>query len=239
MRKTILCITLLLAVTMAITAGADSNDSMQAETTEVAQRAADENSLDVRIFRFLNDSIKNRLFDFLMPVVTDFRRSRIIVILVWAALIILGGQKGRWAGLMLILLVAAADQFSSSLIKPLVERMRPCEVLGNINLWYGQEGWIVTPYEVVGGYKTSFSFPSSHAANITSSMLFLALAYRRWKILPITVMILVSFSRIYVGVHWPSDVAAGMALGALLAVCAYLAFRHITIEKKKPEENKG
>ena len=203
-----------------------------------AARAVDEDSIDVRIFRFLNGSIKNPLLDGLMPVVTDFRRSRVIVILVWAALVILGGQKGRWAGLMIILLVAASDQLSSSLIKPLVERMRPCEVLGNIHLWYGPEGWIVTPLEVIGGYKTSFSFPSSHAANITSSMLFLALVYRRWAAVPVTVMILVSLSRIYIGVHWPSDVLAGMALGAILAVCAYLAFRRITLDKK-PVENPG
>ena len=250
-----LCITLLLAVSAAIPAGADlpearsgdslgappsyaeSTDSMQVGTAGAVQRSIDEDSLDVRLFRFLNGSTRNDLFDFLMPVVTDFRRSRVIVILVWAALIIFGGPKGRWAGLMMILLVAASDQLSSHLIKPLVERMRPCEVLGSIHFWYGPEGWIVTPPDVMGGFKTSFSFPSSHAANITSSMLFLALAYRRWAALPIAVMILVSFSRIYVGVHWPSDVAAGMALGAVLAVPAYLFFRRISFERKRAGEN--
>ena len=216
-----------------------AEEDVSTDGVRAPARRVDEGSIDVRFFRFLNGSIRNVLFDQLMPIVTDFRRSRIIVILVWAALVILGGQKGRWAGLMIILLVAASDQLSSSLIKPLVERMRPCEVLGNVHLWYGPEGWIVTPLEVIGGYKTSFSFPSSHAANITSSMLFLALVYRRGAVLPVTVMILVSFSRIYKGVHWPSDVLAGMALGALLAAAAYLAFTRITSEKKKPEENPG
>ena len=161
------------------------------------------------------------------------------MILVWAALVILGGAKGRWAGLMIILLVAASDQLSSQLIKPLVERMRPCEVLGSVHFWYGPEGWIVTPPEAVGGFKSSFSFPSSHAANITSSMLFLALAYRRWAALPLVVMLLVSFSRIYIGVHWPSDVVAGMALGAALALIAYLAFRRISLDRKKSVEIPG
>jgi undecaprenyl-diphosphatase len=253
--RIVLCIMLLFIVSTAIPAGADSvqarsgdslgaapsyaesADSMQVETAGAARPAVDEDSLDVRLFRLLNGSIRNALFDFLMPVVTDFRRSRVIVILVWAALVIFGGPRGRWAGLMLILLVAASDQLSSHLIKPLVERMRPCELLGSVHFWYGPEGWLVTPPEVVGGFKTSFSFPSSHAANITSSMLFLALAYRRWAALPIVVMILVSFSRIYVGVHWPSDVMAGMALGAILAVPVYLIFRRISFEKKKSVEN--
>jgi undecaprenyl-diphosphatase len=237
--RIVICITLLLAVSTAILAGVDSYDSVQVDTAGVARRIVDEDSLDVQLFRFLNGSIKNGLLDFLMPVATDFRRSRVIVILVWAALVILGGTKGRWAGLMIILLVAASDQLSSQLIKPLVERMRPCEVLGSVHFWYGPEGWIVTPPEAIGGFKSSFSFPSSHAANITSSMLFLALAYRRWAPLPIIVMILVSFSRIYIGVHWPSDVLAGMALGAALAIPAYLIFRRIPFEKEKPEENRG
>jgi undecaprenyl-diphosphatase len=208
-----------------------------ARTGRATARRIDEDSLDVRIFRVLNGSIRNGVFDLLMPVVTDFRRSRIVVILVWAALVIFGGQKGRWAGLMIILLVAASDQLSSQVVKPLVERMRPCEVLGSVHLWYGPEGWIVTPPEAVGGFKSSFSFPSSHAANITSSMLFLALAYRRWAALPIAVMILVSFSRIYIGVHWPSDVLAGMVLGAALAAAAYLVFRRISFDGKKPVVN--
>lgn len=254
-----LCITLLLAVSAVIPARADlpetrSGDSLGAPLPQAAHadsassirsgstRAAlpvDEGSLDVRLFRFLNGSIKNGLFDFLMPIVTDFRRSRVIVILVWAALIIFGGPKGRWAGLMMILLVAASDQLSSHLIKPLAERMRPCESLGSVHLWYGLKGWIVTPPYAVGGFKTSFSFPSSHAANITSTMLFLALAYRRWSAIPIAVMVLVSFSRIYVGVHWPSDVTAGMALGAILAIPAYLIFRRIPIDRKRVGENPG
>jgi len=232
-----ICITLLLVVSTAILAGIDSHDSVQVDTAGVTRRIVDEDSLDVRIFRVLNGSLRNGLFDFLMPIVTDFRRSRIVVVLVWAALVIFGGQKGRWAGLMIILLVAASDQLSSHVIKPLVERMRPCEVLGSVHFWYGPEGWIVTPPEAVGGFKGSFSFPSSHAANITSSMLFLALAYRRWAALPIVVMILVSFSRIYIGVHWPSDVAAGMALGAALAAAAYLVFRRISFNGKKSVEN--
>ncbi len=195
-------------------------------------------NLDIRIFRYLNGGpIRNPLFDALMPVITDLSRWRVVLLLVWAGLVIIGGSKGRWAALVLIPIIAASDQLSSQVMKPIFERMRPCEVLGGINLWYGPEGWIVTPAEVVGGYKTSFSFPSSHAANITSSMLFLSLVYRRWMALPLTVMVLVSFSRIYIGVHWPLDVAVGMALGAVIAILAYLIFRRVYREEKKGSED--
>ena len=182
-------------------------------------------SLDVRVFRRLNGSIANPVFDGIMPLASNFDKSRIMVIVIWSALVIFGKARGRWAALMLIPIIVASDQLTSSVIKPLVERMRPCEVLGTVHLWYGARGWITTSAEVTRSYKASFSFPSSHAANITASMLFLGLVYRRWLAPLLAVAFIVSFSRIYIGVHWPSDVAAGMALGAGIAWLAYKLFK--------------
>ena len=199
------------------------------ETDEpfVAPPAPDEGSLEVRVFRLLNEKAANPVLDIIMPIVTDFRRSRIVLLLVWAALVFFGGNRGRWAALMLILLVAATDQLSASVIKPLVGRSRPCEVLGSIHLWYGPEGWITTPAEVVRSYKSSFSFPSSHATNIAGAMLFLGLVFRKtlWPLL--IVAVLVSWSRVYIGVHWTSDIIVGMAIGALLGWLAWIAFREL------------
>jgi len=194
--------------------------------------------LDRRMFRLLNGSIRNALFDILMPVITDFRKWRAIVILIWSGLVLFGGTRGRWAALVLIPLVVASDQISSHALKPLLARLRPCEVLGNVHLWYGKEGWITTPIEVVRSYKSSFSFPSSHAANITASMLFLGLVYRRILALSLTFALLVSLSRVYIGVHWPLDVLSGMALGALLGWLAFVLFRKVTqsVRDRVPSE---
>lgn len=190
----------------------------------VAPPAPDEGSLEVRIFRVLNSGAANPVLDFIMPIVTDFRRSRIVLLLVWAVLVLFGGNRGRWAALMLIPLVAATDQLSASVLKPLVGRSRPCEVLGNIHLWYGPEGWITTPAEVVRSYKSSFSFPSSHATNITGAMLFLGLVFRKTLLPLLIVAALVSWSRVYIGVHWTSDIIVGMAIGALLGWLAWIVF---------------
>ena len=200
----------------------------------VAPPAPDSRSLDVRAFRFLNGRIANPVFDAIMPVATDLDRWRVAILLVWAGLVLFGRAKGRWTALMLIPIIAASDQLSSSVIKHLVERMRPCEVLGGVHLWYGPEGWITTPAEVVRSYKSSFAFPSSHAANITASLLFLGLAYRRLLAPLLAIAALVGFSRIYIGVHWPSDVLAGTAIGAVIACVAYIVFRRIY-----PREREG
>ena len=172
---------------------------------------------EIALFRFLNGAVANPLFDLVMPVATNLDRWRIALLLVWAALVFFGGAKGRWAALGIILLVAASDQISSSLLKPLVGRMRPCEVIGGVRMWRGEAGWITTPIEVTRSWKSSFAFPSSHAANITATMFFLAALYRRARWWLVALALVVSFSRVYVGVHWPGDVLFGMALGAALA----------------------
>lgn len=194
---------------------------------QCAPAPPDSTSLDVRAFRLLNGALVNPVLDRVMPLATDFDRWRIAVIFIWAALVLFGRSKGRWAALVLIPVIAASDQISSHVMKPLFERMRPCEVLGGVHLWHGSEGWITTPVEVVRSYKSTLSFPSGHAANITASMLFIGLVYRRALAPALAVALIVSFSRIYIGVHWPSDVLAGMALGAAIAVPAYALFRRL------------
>ena len=205
----------------------------------VAPPAPDETSLEVRLFRLFNGEAANPVLDLIMPIVTDFRRSRIVLLVVWALLVLFGGTRGRWAALILIPLVAATDQLSASVIKPLVSRSRPCEVLGSVHFWYGPEGWITTPAEVIRSFKSSFSFPSSHATNITGAMLFLGLAFRKtlWTLL--FVALLVSYSRVYIGVHWTSDIIVGMVLGALLGWLAWIAFKWLyrNMIKRSDDQN--
>ncbi len=204
-----------------------------------APAAPDPSSLDVRAFRLLNGAAENSAFDAVMPFLTDFDKWRIGVILIWCALVLFGGARGRWAAFMLIPVIAASDQLSSSVMKPVFERLRPCELIGNVHLWLEDGGWMTTPAEVTRSYKNSFSFPSSHATNITASMLFLGLVWRRWLAPLLAVAILVSYSRIYTGVHWPSDVLAGMLVGAAIAVLAYLLFRRFYREPARGEARDG
>ena len=187
---------------------------------------------DVAVFRAVNSGMRNPFFDLAMPFITDFDNWRVLLLLVWLAMLVFGGRRGRWAAVLLVLAVAASDQVCASVIKPLVGRLRPCEVLGQVHFWNDTHGWITTPAVVTGSFKSSFSFPSNHASNITAAMLLLGLVYRKalpWLLL---VALTVSFSRVYTGVHWPLDVVAGMAVGAVLAWLAWLAFRRVMARRK-------
>jgi undecaprenyl-diphosphatase len=70
-------------------------------------------------------------------------------------------------------------------------------------------------------------------------MLFLGLVYRRQLIPLLFLAVLVSYSRIYIGVHWPLDAAAGMALGGLIGWCGYILFRKLYRESTVSDNENG
>ncbi|HLP17102.1 MAG TPA: phosphatase PAP2 family protein [Bacteroidota bacterium] len=176
-------------------------------------------SIDVALFFFINHSLANPVFDIVMPFVTDLNRIRagqILYVSAWLLLMIKGGRNGRVAGVMLIVGIVVSDQLSSSVLKPLVGRIRPCHVLPNVRLLV----------ECGGG----LSFPSSHAVNnfCAAAILSSFFASRRWVFFSIAS--LVAFTRPYVGVHYPSDIAGGAVIGA---ACGYLlAFLWIEIDRR-------
>lgn len=154
--------------------------------------------VDVRLFMLLNQEWTSRALDTVMPFLTDFDHWRLPLILVLLVFLARGGTEVRLGILFAVLAVAAADQISSAGIKPLFERARPFDVIEGTRQLVGAHG---------------YAFPSSHAANTFAAGTFLALRFRRWW--PILVLpALVAYSRVYVGVHYPSDVVAGAALGA-------------------------
>ena len=120
--------------------------------------------IDVKLMYFFNVTLHNPIFNFYMPLFHEGDNWRIPLIIMWVLLMIFGGTRGRWAGLGGVLIIALSDPISSHLIKPIVGRIRPCNVLGG--LWfYGDGGWLLTPEVITKVYKGSLSFTSSHAAN--------------------------------------------------------------------------
>jgi undecaprenyl-diphosphatase len=160
--------------------------------------------IDVSLFYLLNNKVQNVVFDFLMPILTNLDYWRIPITLLAIALLVFGGRRGRIAVLLLVLGITLSDQLCNSIFKPLVGRARPCNVLENVHL-------------LIGCTK-AYSFPSSHATNIFTGMILFSYVYPKLKIGLLTVAALVAYSRVYVGVHYPFDVVAGIALGITCAI---------------------
>jgi len=157
-------------------------------------------SLDVSLFRFINAALSNSFFDKLMPFVSDSPWFACLLLAVAVLLIWKGGARGRVCALMLLLTLCLGNWLVCDSIKNAVERPRPFHTL---------------PYTILRiGMGGSYSMPSSHAANWFSVTMVLLVYYRRSVLIMLPMALLVCFSRIYNGVHYPSDVLAGAVLGA-------------------------
>jgi membrane-associated phospholipid phosphatase len=127
--------------------------------------------------------------------------------------LIFGNTRLRLCALMIALVVALGDPLIVNTIKHAVARPRPCAVLPDV-------------IERLGCTETG-SMPSAHAANWFAMMMVAFLFYRKsiWFMLPMALA--VSFSRVYNGVHYPSDVLAGAILGAGYAAAGMIALQAI------------
>ena len=161
-------------------------------------------NLDKELFLFINLKLQNRVFDFLMPFITEFKNWRILFILVILAMLIFGRKKERIAAVLVLIVLAVADSSVNLLLKHWFGRVRPCNVFPQVHL--------------LAGCSHSGSFPSSHAANIFATGSILTFFYRRVWLIWMAIAVTVSFSRIYVGVHYPLDVLGGAVYGILLSI---------------------
>jgi len=120
--------------------------------------------------------------------------------------------------LFIIVLIFLCDQISSGLLKPLVGRLRPSNL----------DNPISPMVHIVNGYRGGrYGFPSSHAANSFGITFFAIYLVRRNKLSVFLILwaIVTSYSRIYLGVHYPGDITVGIIIGFLSASFCYYVFQ--------------
>lgn len=157
------------------------------------------------------------LLDAFMLFVTDIKRTGLILLAIWVGLLWKGGAKGRTVAFLLIPLILFTDQLSSHVLKELFDRVRPCEALQGLR--------------AIDGCRHSASFPSSHAVNTFAAATLFSLFYRRWvPWVAYGLAGVVSYSRIYLGLHYPSDVLGGAVIGIACAAMVVWVYR-VVVER--------
>ena len=182
-------------------------------------------TIDIALFRFINGSLSNPLCDWLMPIMSGgdgvMRWFVPLAVTVVLSAICFGNTRLRLCAVMIFLVIALGDPLVVNTIKHLVERPRPCMVLPRRVDCRTPMSAGCTPT------RAAQHLPSAHAANWFAMTMVMFLFYRRslWFMLPLALT--VSFSRVYNGVHYPSDVLAGMILGAGYAAAGVVALQTI------------
>ncbi len=159
-------------------------------------------SFDVSTFILVNEGSHPWLLDVSMVLLSEYGRE-----LVWGtvivALLVFGHGRERKVGIGLIILFAILAPLGAA-VKDLESRERPYMVLPGTHLLVGAEA--------------DPSFPSGHTLFVVGGAILSLIYLRRAMSIPLAVEAsLVSFSRIYVGVHYPTDIVAGALLGGSVA----------------------
>ncbi|MFD1630811.1 phosphatase PAP2 family protein [Pseudopedobacter beijingensis] len=186
---------------------------------------------DQEIFFFVNKSLANGFFDWLMPIL----RNKYVWIPLYIFIIAFCTWKYRIKGLYIILFLSAcvgfADFTSAKVLKPTFDRLRPCN-----------DEWVKPQMIARVTCGSGKSFPSTHATDHFAIAVFLiGIFYRRWK--PImTIGIIwaasISFAQVYVGVHYPIDITVGALYGSLIGyIFARLFMKYIGFQEQKSNLN--
>jgi undecaprenyl-diphosphatase len=174
--------------------------------------------LDQELFLFLN-SINSPFWDNIMYAIS----GRIIWIPLYLTIlyVLVSKLKRKMFILVPIIIIAVTlcDQISVHLFKEVFQRLRPCHepaLEGMIHLVRGECGGL-------------YGFVSSHATNsFNVAILSLMFIRKRWFTIAILFWAaLVSYSRIYLGVHYPGDVICGALLGSLIGYATWFAYTYI------------
>jgi undecaprenyl-diphosphatase len=158
------------------------------------------NQIDVFIFYIINLNLQNHFFDEIMPIITNMG-FYLFLFGICIILAIFGGEKGRNVAIILFIGILLGHLISE-LLKYIFLRPRPYEALTGIHQLLN----VPSP-----------SFPSGHATEAFIAAIILAKNYGHLVIFIILALI-VCFSRIYMGVHYPTDVLAGALLGVGISI---------------------
>ena len=121
------------------------------------------------------------------------------------------------------LTITIADQVGASLIRPIVERLRPSN----------PDNPISDAVHIVNNYRSGkYGFPSCHAANTFGLAFFVCFLFRRRWLTAFLMFwaVVTCYSRVYLGLHYPGDLFFGMILGLLSATMVYLIMRKLISE---------
>lgn len=160
-------------------------------------------NIELEILNFIRDNLSNPILDAVMPVITYLGSGGAVWIVLTVIMLISGKNRKIGAAMTVALILSLI--VCNGILKPLASRIRPYELVS--------AQLLIAP-------PMGASFPSGHASAAFAAAITLVLSRHRLASAAVIMAVLIAFSRMYLYVHYLSDVLAGAGLGTLLAVAA-------------------
>ena len=166
-------------------------------------------NLDNNILLYLQENIRNPVLDALLIPFTLSNNAGIICLIIVA--LFLYFKKLRKVGILMGVSLVIEFILTNVIIKNWVARIRPYEMIDGLTLLVGK--------------ATDYSFPSGHTGSAFAlAVVAFMVMPRKYGVIALVLAFLMGFSRLYVGIHYPSDVLGGMVLGVITSIIAVKCF---------------
>lgn len=180
-------------------------------------------ALDLSILDFIHNTLSNPVMDFIMKFLTysiEYGETALVVFIVMMCI-----KKMRKTGFAVLVATLSVLLFGELILKHLIRRPRPFIINGAI--------------ELIIKAPSGFSFPSCHTAICVAMATAIFLFHKRLGIIAYIYAALVAFSRMYLYVHYPSDIIGGIALGIACGIGAVALVKLICKKIDKHKELKA
>lgn len=173
-------------------------------------------TVDWDILYFIQDNIRNDFLDAVVPVYTTLGEWAICWIVI--GLVMLIPKKTRKCGFWTLVSLVAVMLICNIALKNLVARDRPCYLIDE-EIWNAMK---------LVGNPSEYSFPSGHSVSGMASALTIYFHHKKLGIAAIIFTVIMGLTRLYVFVHFPTDVWGGFLIGAAIALAVRFAELKIT-----------
>ena len=163
-------------------------------------------SFDLPVLDWIQANLKSSVMDTVMPIITVFGDAGIFWMVVSALLFIF--PKTRRTGLGMAIAMMIGLIVCNVTLKPLVARIRPYDLQAELGV----------TIQLLGERMHDFSFPSGHTIASFEAAVVMLKNSKKLGIPAMILAVLISFSRLYLYVHYPTDVIASVILGTLFAL---------------------
>lgn len=171
-------------------------------------------AFDAAVMEFIQTHFHNPVTDAVFPVLTALGEAGLIWIA--ASLVLLCFKKTRMTGTLVLVTMLMTFVSGELILKNIICRPRPCAAFPDFPMLIAR--------------PDSYSFPSGHSASSFAAAVMLTLRQKKWGWVALVLAALIAFSRVFLFVHYPTDVLAGALLGTLFAFAVY------AVHKKKLEK---